>query len=51
MTAYFCDNVIFILHRFKHKNPEDPAEVPGGFLTDINEVRKYFINLSLYLQT
>lgn len=22
---------------FKHKNPEDPSEVPGGFLTDINE--------------
>ncbi|KAG9336064.1 hypothetical protein JZ751_003330 [Albula glossodonta] len=21
---------------FKHKNPEDPSEVPGGFLTDIN---------------
>uniref|UniRef100_A0A183CK46 glutamine--tRNA ligase n=1 Tax=Globodera pallida TaxID=36090 RepID=A0A183CK46_GLOPA len=21
---------------FLHKNPEDPAEVPGGFLTDIN---------------
>ncbi|KAL3097465.1 hypothetical protein niasHS_003913 [Heterodera schachtii] len=21
---------------FVHKNPEDPAEVPGGFLTDIN---------------
>merc|ERR1712059_134382 len=22
---------------FKHKNPEDSAEVPGGFLTDIAE--------------
>lgn len=22
---------------FKHKNPEDPAEVPGGFLTDCNK--------------
>lgn len=22
---------------FKHKNPEDPNEVPGGFLSDINE--------------
>ena len=22
---------------FKHKNPEDPAVVPGGFLTDCNE--------------
>lgn len=21
---------------FKHKNPEDPAEVPGGFITDCN---------------
>jgi hypothetical protein len=25
--------------RFFHKSPEDPSEVPGGFLTDINEVR------------
>ena len=24
--------------RFNHKSPEDPAEVPGGFLTDINKV-------------
>lgn len=24
------------LFRFNHKNPEDPAEVPGGFLTDCN---------------
>lgn len=22
---------------FKHKNPEDTSEVPGGFLTDVNE--------------
>jgi len=22
---------------FKHKNPEDPNEVPGGFLSDVNE--------------
>jgi len=22
---------------FKHKNPEDPAEVPGGFLSDVND--------------
>lgn len=26
-------NYIF---RFKHKNPEDPNEVPNGFLSDIN---------------
>ena len=25
---------------FKHKNPEDPVEVPGGFLTDVNENSK-----------
>ena len=24
---------------FKHKNPEDPTEVPGGFVTDCNKVR------------
>jgi len=23
--------------RFQHKNPEDPNEVPGGFLTDCNK--------------
>lgn len=23
--------------RFKHKNPEDPSEVPGGFLSDCRE--------------
>lgn len=23
--------------RFKHKNPEDPNEVPGGFLPDCNK--------------
>jgi glutaminyl-tRNA synthetase len=22
---------------FKHKNPEDPSEVPGGFLSDVNK--------------
>ena len=27
-----------ILHRFKHKNPEDPTEVPGGFVTDCKQV-------------
>ncbi|RXN12612.1 glutamine--tRNA ligase [Labeo rohita] len=26
---------------FLHKNPEDPAEVPAGFLSDINPVRNY----------
>ncbi|XP_078669989.1 uncharacterized protein LOC144910584 isoform X2 [Branchiostoma floridae x Branchiostoma belcheri] len=24
-------------YRFKHKHPEDPEEVPGGFLTDCNK--------------
>lgn len=24
--------------RFLHKNPEDPSEVPGGFLSDLNPV-------------
>lgn len=23
-------------NRFKHKNPEDPNEVPGGYLSDCN---------------
>ena len=31
--------VCFSNHRFKHKNPEDPSEVPGGFITDCNKVR------------
>ena len=30
--------VIPSLHRFLHKNPQDPSEVPGGFLSDINPV-------------
>lgn len=30
LTNNFCNS------RFKHKNPEDPAEVPGGFLSDCN---------------
>ena len=31
--------VCFSNHRFNHKNPEDPSEVPGGFITDCNKVR------------
>lgn len=27
----------FLQTRFKHKNPEDINEVPGGFLLDCNE--------------
>lgn len=26
-----------VIYRFKHKNPEDPIEVPGGYLTDCNK--------------
>lgn len=26
------------LYRFLHKHPEDPSEVPNGFLSDINPV-------------
>lgn len=33
-NSSFYKNILF---RFKHKNPEDPAEVPGGFLTDCCE--------------
>ncbi|RZF43263.1 hypothetical protein LSTR_LSTR001524 [Laodelphax striatellus] len=29
---------------FKHKNPEDPSEVPGGFLSDINKDSLTVIN-------
>ena len=29
---------------FHHKSPEDPSEVPGGFLSDVNEV---FFTMSL----
>lgn len=25
-------------HRFMHKHPEDPSEVPNGFLSDVNSV-------------
>lgn len=31
MTILVCPS------RFKHKNPEDPSEVPGGFLSDCRE--------------
>ena len=27
-----------LLPRFLHKNPEDPSEVPDGFVSDINPV-------------
>lgn len=33
-TYYIC--IITIFCRFLHKNPEDPSEVPGGFLSDCN---------------
>jgi len=29
---------IYLIDRFQHKNPEDTAEVPAGFLTDCNKV-------------
>lgn len=36
-------------HRFMHKHPEDPSEVPNGFLSDINPVsdpaHSIFMNL------
>lgn len=32
---------------FKHKNPEDPAVVPGGFLTDVDSDSKKVIRTSL----
>lgn len=32
---------------FLHKNPEDPAEVPGGFLSDINPRSMQVINTAL----
>ena len=30
--------VSFVVARFLHKNPEDPSEVPDGFVSDINPV-------------
>jgi len=32
---------------FRHKNPEDPAEVPGGFLTDCNQQTLTVLRTSL----
>ncbi|XP_065673354.1 glutamine--tRNA ligase isoform X2 [Hydra vulgaris] len=37
---------------FKHPNPEDPKEVPGGFLSDINEnslqvIKNAFVDVSV----
>ena len=35
MTVHkYCNH-----YSFRHKNPEDPSEVPGGFVTDCNKVR------------
>ena len=41
--VYKCSNVqvyqyVCGLFRFSHENPEDPKEVPKGFLSDINPV-------------
>ncbi|XP_064130624.1 glutamine--tRNA ligase isoform X2 [Loxodonta africana] len=32
---------------FQHKNPEDPAEVPGGFLSDLNPVSLQVVEAAL----
>ena len=38
LEQLLVDILFFLLscQRFLHKNPEDPSEVPGGFITDIN---------------
>lgn len=36
---------------FKHKNPEDPTEVPGGFITDCNTDSLTVISAALVEQT
>lgn len=36
---------------FKHKNPEDPSEVPGGFITDCNKDSLTVISDALVEQT
>ncbi|XP_068758276.1 glutamine--tRNA ligase-like [Montipora capricornis] len=36
---------------FKHKNPEDPTEVPGGFITDCNADSLTVISAALVEQT
>lgn len=39
------------MYRFKHKNPEDPNEVPGGYISDCNldslKILKSFADKSL----
>lgn len=41
----------FLTRRFKHKNPEDPNEVPGGFIsdcrTDTLKVLKAYADVSI----
>ncbi|XP_073086676.1 glutamine--tRNA ligase isoform X4 [Manis javanica] len=32
---------------FQHKNPEDPAEVPGGFLSDLNPASLHVVEAAL----
>ena len=31
-------NLLYNFVRFLHKNPEDPTEVPNGFVSDISPV-------------
>ena len=40
---------VYYSFRFKHPNPEDPKEVPGGYLSDINEVQLDSYNLFFVL--
>lgn len=53
--VYKCSNVqvyqyVCGLFRFSHENPEDPKEVPKGFLSDINPVSPtVFLPRSLWL--
>lgn len=44
ITRHFC----FHCYRFRHKNPEDPNEVPGGFITDCNKVHSYLDKIHHY---
>lgn len=37
-------NCFVFLYSFIHSNPDDPKEVPGGFLSDINSVWKFPID-------
>ena len=45
VCTHWFNHPVSIHSRFLHKNPQDPEAVPGGFLTDVNPVRWFILQL------